>query len=998
MLEAAARDGARVRKERGALAHRHGVMLARQGKLDEGLKALAQAARLNPRDLTIAFDRVVLLSWGRWHWEAVEAFQALPRPDEAPRYVRREAAEAYRAIFRFTEAMRLYVSLLDDPRDDADVLPALRSLLLEQRARFLDPAVNRLAQRGAVPPSWLATHAWTTAGIDKALADARQGLSSTARWSLAEALAATSPIRASLADWATLLHLGGRFEEAALLWPVVPAPRAGLRVAGLNALGRHQEALALAMTGCATHPTRAAACADAVRTLLRLEQRKEAAAIAGRLQGDGALALAAEIELHAGRYEAAHRLYAQVVAGGRSTPEARLGLALTHALLGESEEAKDALGRALETLSLEEHLLHLALTLPASLALAQTLNDLGRPCQALLVLEPLLRSGEPLTALREQARAFEAQGRRVEAVHVYEQMLALDPSDQSATRARVRLLGQLLALTPAREEADRLGDADVEHDLQALDEVIAWTRKGTELTTPGRDMRGRARRVLARVRSLREAKVPVSETLLRAGAEAALELDDDEQALALYAALYERLVDRDEGSSDEAVDVRLSQVRSLVRLLRFAEAQRMLDALDETVPLHQPGSNQPNWGKAAIATERGWMLIAQDRLTDARQHFLRLQAQAPGSAATLSGVAHTALLLGWKRQALEAFERGVALHPQDLGLRLGLSEALRINGQPQKAAAHAAELSQLVPADRDVRGLVRRLAFDRRPRVTLSAAADTQARDIGGLVAEASLEVPARFDLSIIGGYGWRREAAGPGSEASRHRASLGARFLWNRDLSLSAMGTADPFTGRWGLEAEAFYEPGDRSWLGLRAHTDVWSLPPGALRSGVSGRELFASGGFFADESLGLFGELGVLSMSDGTLLPVAMVEVHKRLLARGAWRTTVALDTGAATASQAQELYYAPTWAWVTAQASLDHTWTTTRAWRLEDRLSLRAGVDVVAGFGASERLGFFYEQTHTFGERGELVVDTGVTRQSFDGVPEVGWRLGLAGRLQF
>lgn len=963
-----------VNRLRGELEHRKGVVLARDGRHREGLRAIERAARLRPADLSIFHDRIVVLNWARLHWESVDGFEALKHPEAAPDYVRREAAEAYRASYRFAAALELYVSLLDG--DDARVLESIRSMLLAQSARFLEPAVRK-------HPAWLAGYRWTTPGVEEALG---AGDPLFAKKALRDALARGPLVTAVLADWLVLLHLAGRHEEALLLWPALPNHRAlsPRIVAALGRVGRHDEAVALARDV-------PEARGELVHALLRGGWTTEAADVANKLEGFGSLRVKADVELFLGHAKKAAALYTKAILESTPVdPAAQVGGAIARALLDRTDDAVRLIADALTRVSLDDYLLHHALSEQASMALARLLNDTKRPALALTVLESVPQAIEPLF---EQARAFELLGRRVEAARTYEQLLVLDASKDDAAKARVRVLSQLLALTPAQAEARRLGDAELERTVRRMEAVREWNRQGA----PG-SVEQRASEVLAVLRSSRAGGLPVGEGLLRAAATAAVEVDDDARALELYGALYERLVERGDGAGDEAVDLRLSQVRCLVRMLRFAEAERMLDQLDERVPLRQPGSNQPNWGKAAIAIERGWLLIAQDRLAEARAHFLRMQRQAPGSAATQSGLAHTHLLLGWKRQALAQFEQGAAFHPDDRGLRIGLGEALRVNGETERATRLSAELSKLVPDDRNVRDLARRLKFDRRPRITTSATADTQARNIGGAVAELQLEVPVRSDLVLRSGFALRREAAGPGDEAIRRRATLGARFTRNRDLAFGASVAADPLTGRWGLAADVSYERSDRSWLGARANTDAWSLPPGALRAGASGRELFATAGHSFTETLELFAELGVLSMSDGTVLPTAMAEVRQQLIARGAWRLTLALESGGATASQPQELYYAPTWLWTNLQPALEHTWRSSRSYRLEDRLSLQGGVDVVQGFGAAERLGVFYEQTHGFGDRGELVFETGLTRRFFDGVPELGWTLGLAGRVQF
>jgi hypothetical protein len=244
----------------------------------------------------------------------------------------------------------------------------------------------------------------------------------------------------------------------------------------------------------------------------------------------------------------------------------------------------------------------------------------------------------------------------------------------------------------------------------------------------------------------------------------------------------------------------------------------------------------------------------------------------------------------------------------------------------------------------------------------------------------------------------WKRE--GTGEDAlDRRRARLGAQLRLHPDLKVQASAAAEPLQRRWGFAAEASYTPTDHLVFSLRGDSSTWSLPAGALREGHAGPELETSALYRHSELLEIETRLRGLWLDDGNRILAGAVEGRLQLHGSGHWRVMLGAETEADGSSLAQDRYFSPSLQWVAVAApAVEHVWRRTRRYGLQDRLSLRIGLGYEAGFGVAERLRLDYEQSHAFGDVAELLLQSGLSRRHWGGVPELGWRLGLGSRVRF
>jgi hypothetical protein len=241
-----------------------------------------------------------------------------------------------------------------------------------------------------------------------------------------------------------------------------------------------------------------------------------------------------------------------------------------------------------------------------------------------------------------------------------------------------------------------------------------------------------------------------------------------------------------------------------------------------------------------------------------------------------------------------------------------------------------------------------------------------------------------------------REDSAG---SVERTRASVGARAEILPELALAAQASANPFDRRWGVAATIEYEPTDRLAFHLQGDSDSWALPPGAMRAGVTGRELAAGARYRRDETFEAAADLRGLALNDGNRILEGEARVQLQLAATGRWRSTLGMEAGAEGSRRPSLLYFsAPRTLSAVLVPELEHVWWRSRRYTLSDRAVLSAGLAHEDGWGLGERLALDYEQRHALWERWELMLQAGISRRRYEGTPELGWRLALGSRLRF
>lgn len=496
--------------------------------------------------------------------------------------------------------------------------------------------------------------------------------------------------------------------------------------------------------------------------------------------------------------------------------------------------------------------------------------------------------------------------------------------------------------------------------------------------------------------------LPTEEIAARKAAMAFIELGRHDRALEVFRAAQRKLEATGKEGSTAHFEVRLAQVRCLVELRRFAEAGKLLDQLDALAPtyLMYRGQRTPNWQKGDVAIERGWWLIAQDRLGEAERYFAELVHAAPQSSAARVGLAHCHTLRGWPRLAREELEEATQLSPEDVGAWGSLGLALFASGEPEGAERIADSLSTVAPTEPAVRELARTLQVGRMFELSSEASASSGNAGVDGLVAELGLRSPPLWKRITLGvELGTKIE--GTSGSVQRRRMRVDAQATVFPGLSMTARGAMEPFAKRWGAAAAVSFQPDDHWSFGLQGDSNTWSLPPGATLYGRTGMDVDASADYRHTESFSVGARGRLLRMSDTNRIWESSARAELQLFATGYLRAVVGLDLGTQGATFLQDLYYAPKFSWSALLApSLEHLWLRTRRYSLSHRLTLAGGIESerIPGIPITDRWRAEYQQIHRFGDTGEIILDAGLARRHYGGTPDVGAQLSLSGKLRF
>ncbi|HYM01595.1 MAG TPA: poly-beta-1,6 N-acetyl-D-glucosamine export porin PgaA [Stellaceae bacterium] len=87
--------------------HAEAVRLARAGNTSEAISILEELARNDPRDKSVSWDLIVILTWAGKDAEALQLFERQAK-DDTPEYVVEAAARAYRNLHRLADSTALY--------------------------------------------------------------------------------------------------------------------------------------------------------------------------------------------------------------------------------------------------------------------------------------------------------------------------------------------------------------------------------------------------------------------------------------------------------------------------------------------------------------------------------------------------------------------------------------------------------------------------------------------------------------------------------------------------------------------------------------------------------------------------------------------------------------------------------------------------------------------------------------------------------------------------
>jgi len=112
------------------IMHAKAVKLGREGKFAEADKILEEAFRKNSSDMSLLFDRIVILSWAGKYQEAVKLFDKIPEGTDIPEYVLTNTAKSFEMLGNFEKSEILSRKVLaKNPENENALRILIKSLI-----------------------------------------------------------------------------------------------------------------------------------------------------------------------------------------------------------------------------------------------------------------------------------------------------------------------------------------------------------------------------------------------------------------------------------------------------------------------------------------------------------------------------------------------------------------------------------------------------------------------------------------------------------------------------------------------------------------------------------------------------------------------------------------------------------------------------------------------------------------------------------------------------
>lgn len=570
---------------------------------------------------------------------------------------------------------------------------------------------------------------------------------------------------------------------------------------------------------------------------------------------------------------------------------------------------------------------------------------------------PDLFSTDDLARLRADRAATAVRFSDVAPRHSDDRYVAVDRA--------LTLLDEAIAEAPA--------DAGFARDRIRFDRVLALAA------------RNRMNDVVREVDALEAEGVELPPYVLLVAGDAHLTLRNPEKAREHFA--------RSLAAWPESVDARIGLFYAMIEAEDFGPAFAVIDSLvvDEPAWRHPPAPRgareNPSRVDAEVTAALGRSFAGM--LPDAQVRLEAMSALAPMNAAIRQELGSVYLWRGWPRRAEEEFDLALAVDPDHIGARIGMT------------AMHL-DLFELGPADRLLAGLVadapehvhvRRLQERRRNAHAWQLTVDARtARSTGGELGTRDggietllLSAPYHDRARAFVRTSYAR-ARFPAARAAHDRVGAGVE-VWTRPLRLSVEVAQDRRGGdAVGGEVEADVRLGDTRTARLGYEHLTTAVPLQAVLDGVEGWR--ARTGFEQrwSERRRASLDLGWMQMTDGNRRASGYAAFEERLSTTPHTRLSGMLELYGATNSRDDAPYFNPARTLAPTLTGIGE-WITYRRYETSfvQRLSLSGGALWQEGFGSEPTLALEY--THEWALRTRLRLRYGArwARPVYDGLPE-------------
>lgn len=437
----------------------------------------------------------------------------------------------------------------------------------------------------------------------------------------------------------------------------------------------------------------------------------------------------------------------------------------------------------------------------------------GRTDSALSELTALQSrmQGDSLELRYAFAYVYEQSGRFLEAIAVYDSIIADDPANRTAVRLRLNALSDLGAATEALHQAEEAfpEEKNLVRSIQARKAVhyIQWKEpeKAVQFleAEPAKDLNfglrfeyivaladaGRYAEAISVYEGLEAEGETIPAWVMERAASAYLAEHCPEKALAIYEQAL--------SLNPDFREARMGKFYALQDLREWRAAETELaDSEKDTKPFIGSGRHREfNPDLMEIHLARGWLLAGEGRLGEADEYFALLRKTAPANLDIRNAQAHVHSWRGWKRKSLDEFNIIESMDPEYVSLQPGKIAVLDALAHKEDARQSLLEKMNQYPRDRRFRNVDRSFQIDGMHELAAEMEFQWENDGTRDFFLQTTESTPLSLYTRLHAFQLWRRtwnsdlteaqKSAGEDEPAYFRRAGLGLDHIFNSTWSL---------------------------------------------------------------------------------------------------------------------------------------------------------------------------------------------------------------------
>jgi len=648
----------------------------------------------------------------------------------------------------------------------------------------------------------------------------------------------------------------------------------------------------------------------------------------------------------------------------------------------------------------------------------------------------LIQYPENLEALFAKGELLEAQKDDLAAYRIYDKILKVYPDSQAAKNLKIRAMLNLGANSAAQKKLYAPGeriDPDI-HEMLLENEAkarIQWkepeqalailtrnqdyveTRLRSDVqaatdqpyyTTPlglrtywdnivVLHQKKEMKEVIKRYEESKQAGLKPPPWVLKEIGSAYLYLEQPETALSLYEETLASGWDPDGETSMGLYFV-------LVELGRYQDAEDLLNKLEANTPdrVANRGVLEDNWRKSEIILNRAWLLLYQDRLSEAQDYLDTVLDIAPFNTNFRTALARTYLWRDWPRKALEEYEISITVDPKDIVSLDGHCLALNENDKGNEARQLAKELLEKEPKNKHVQDTNRYLKIQDMRLLTLDAYLTDEYPGVEDTYLSVRVDQPIRPWRKLFAEF-VHRNIRSDDFDKYEPLGRAGIDFRLSRDWWFAGGLTAELEGNDSGFFTTVRFDPND--FFSFSTLYDSYSLstPAEAVGRDIVSREWGFNALYRQSERFFVAARTSGLFMSDDNNRWSYNLLADTALSTRAYWKTRVALEGSLTTHSKTDVPYFSPEYYYsVYVTPMVEHTWYKRYERFMKDRLFVGVGEQWQKDYASRIGYRIRYEQDYQLTHTTAFLIGAVFSDQSYDGEYTDEWNFYLTFKQHF